>query len=443
MRARKSLFPLIVFAALGAGAGCTSPSTETKTADATASSDSVGDMASDAKSGDQGVISDSAVGDTVASSDAAVPKDTAAPHDIASPKDTAGQTDTAGPIDTAGPNDTTAPTGDCSIVQATAIANAPVGDPKKYRLVFTHFDPKTKEAAVHSLHPDGVGLKILPGLMFVLSQPRAGRLVGLYGTKGKFVMRVVDADGSVVSEISDSLQPVFGTLSADGKFLAWTRRLDSNNTKLLVRNLATGAEHELPQSPSWETRPEFSPDGNSLAFYGDAGELFIADGQGIAAQSVLTNLVDDNDYLNGLAWTSDSKALVVTAANPNSAGLTDIVKLAWPAGGVSHVSCSQGVLLAPALAADGNSVWFMVIKKGQGAAIRQVALQGGPETQLTDGATFEVLPQPSPDNAWVAYGRWTLDDNLGELRVMSLATGAVKVLDEAAYNRAYWVAAVD
>ncbi len=313
-------------------------------------------------------------------------------------------------------------------------------------LVYTRLGMANKSFQIIRVAPDGIGSSVVLANAVIVSQPAAGRMVAWTGANAKaMALEVLTMDGKAVALIAGAkTEPVFGTLSPDGKRVAWTRRLsdDSDATVLAVRDVAAGTDTVLSAAPAWETRPEFSPDGKWLAWYGNDAKLYVANGDGTAPKAVLDGIDDDNDFRNGISWTQDSQRMAITldylvagTDEGMNIGLFDMAS-----GKVSALTTGPVLQQAPAMASDFASVYFTQVVKGESSDIRRVALVGNKVDVLTDGKGYDFLPQPSPDGKFLAYARWTVEDNVGELRVQTLATGAIVTLDAAVFNRAYWVA---
>ncbi|MBI5611076.1 MAG: PD40 domain-containing protein [Deltaproteobacteria bacterium] len=389
---------------LAFAAACSTPTSSAQTSGADS-----GTQADALLSQDSSTAADQTGGD---SADAAQTQpDAAAGQDTASPQDTSGKGDIA------------------------------VGPPCDCKLVFTHIDLNANAVKIMQSMPDGTGATTLQENAILSSQPAGGRYVAMVGSPKAPSMRVMTLGGQLVAQVSAAGDaPIFGTVSADGKRVAWTRRLSdmSNDTELAVVNLDTSKSVTVKSMPSWETRPAFSPDGKWLVWYGADGKLHMADGSGNNDNVVLADISDDNDFRNGLSWSQDSKRLALTVlfngANSNIS-LFDVgaaQTVALTSGPVRH----QG----PVFGYGDEVIYFTDFTADKSATIRRVSVQGGASEAVTDGTGYDVLPQPSPDGRYVAYARWTDQDNLGELRVFNVQTGAIQVVDTNVFNRAYWVA---
>ncbi|MGH8114498.1 MAG: prolyl oligopeptidase family serine peptidase [Rhodanobacteraceae bacterium] len=107
--------------------------------------------------------------------------------------------------------------------------------------------------------------------------------------------------------------------SADGNWIAYTQQAtpddsDSDRTRIVAVNVATGKEHPITGKVSYEYNPEFAPQGDSLAWLYPHGpgpvsdmDLMISAIDG-GARDVSAKL--DRDLLPSLAWLPDGHAIV-------------------------------------------------------------------------------------------------------------------------------------
>lgn len=127
---------------------------------------------------------------------------------------------------------------------------------------------------------------------------------------------LMDAKGGTPRKIA-RIQGMNLSWSADGKSLAVVDRDSADGSFKIVRvDVDTGERRALTNSPAgyWgDVELEFSPDGKSLAFTryaskGD-GDLYVASASG-GAPRLLTR---EHQWINGMAWTPDSRDIIFTA----------------------------------------------------------------------------------------------------------------------------------
>ena len=124
--------------------------------------------------------------------------------------------------------------------------------------------------------------------------------------------------------------PPFGGItapawSADGRWIAYTQQADaddsdSDRTRIVVVNVASGQEHALTGKHSYEYVPRFAPKGEALAWLYPHGpgavsvmDLYVGSAGSRAARDVSAGL--DRDVDADFAWLPDGRGLVVTADN--------------------------------------------------------------------------------------------------------------------------------
>ncbi|TAN04519.1 MAG: S9 family peptidase [Rhodanobacteraceae bacterium] len=108
--------------------------------------------------------------------------------------------------------------------------------------------------------------------------------------------------------------------SADGRWIAYAQQAtpddsDSDRTRIVAVNVATGAEHPLTDQHSYEYNPSFAPKGDTLAWLYPHGpgpvsdmDLFVGSVNGGGARDVSADL--DRNLLPELAWLPDGSGVV-------------------------------------------------------------------------------------------------------------------------------------
>ncbi|MGB9429170.1 MAG: S9 family peptidase [Gammaproteobacteria bacterium] len=111
--------------------------------------------------------------------------------------------------------------------------------------------------------------------------------------------------------------------SADGQWIVYTQQAnaddgDSDQTRIVAVNVATGMEQPITDKHSYEYNPRFAPAGDAIAYLyihgpgavSDMG-LFVGSTNGGTARDVSTGL--DRNLLPSLAWLPDGRGVVVMA----------------------------------------------------------------------------------------------------------------------------------
>ncbi|HEX7341554.1 MAG TPA: S9 family peptidase [Rhodanobacteraceae bacterium] len=111
--------------------------------------------------------------------------------------------------------------------------------------------------------------------------------------------------------------------SADGRFIAYTQQADahdadSDRTRIVAVNVATGKLHPLTARTSYEYTPRFAPKGDVLAWLYPHGpgpvsdmDLLVGSAAGGAVRDISADL--DRNLLPDFAWLPDAAGVVVMA----------------------------------------------------------------------------------------------------------------------------------
>lgn len=108
--------------------------------------------------------------------------------------------------------------------------------------------------------------------------------------------------------------------SADGRSIVYTQQAngddaDSDKTRIVVVDVATGAQHAITDKHSYEYNPRFAPKGDTIAWLYPHGpgpvsdmDVFVGSPGGGTARDVSADL--DRNWLPELAWLPDGSAVV-------------------------------------------------------------------------------------------------------------------------------------
>lgn len=108
--------------------------------------------------------------------------------------------------------------------------------------------------------------------------------------------------------------------SADGRWIVYTQQAngddaDSDKTRIVVVDVATGAQHAITDKHSYEYNPRFAPKGDTIAWLYPHGpgpvsdmDVFVGSPGGGAARDISADL--DRNWLPELAWLPDGSAVV-------------------------------------------------------------------------------------------------------------------------------------
>ncbi len=111
--------------------------------------------------------------------------------------------------------------------------------------------------------------------------------------------------------------------SANGRWIVYTQQADANDsdsdrTRIVAVNVASGAEHPVTDKTSYEYTPRFAPHGDAIAWLYPHGpgavsdmDLFVGSANGDTAHDISADL--DRNLLADFAWLPDGRGLVVMA----------------------------------------------------------------------------------------------------------------------------------
>ncbi|HLI17881.1 MAG TPA: S9 family peptidase [Rhodanobacteraceae bacterium] len=127
------------------------------------------------------------------------------------------------------------------------------------------------------------------------------------------------------TSVLETAPPIGGNVSspvwsADGRSIVYTQQAngddaDSDKTRIVVVNAATGAEHPVTDKHSYEYNPRYAPKSKTIAWLYPHGpgpisdmDVFIGSPGGGAARDISADL--DRNWLPELAWLPDGSAVV-------------------------------------------------------------------------------------------------------------------------------------
>ena len=130
--------------------------------------------------------------------------------------------------------------------------------------------------------------------------------------ESRYLLNVADVDGHNEHVILDSAQPVMSpSWSPDGKKLAYVS-FESDQPRIFVQKIATGAREEIASFPGINGAPAFSPDGRNLAMTLSKDgnpEIYVVDLETRRFRRVTHNDAIDTEP----SWSPDGKSLVFTS----------------------------------------------------------------------------------------------------------------------------------
>lgn len=241
-------------------------------------------------------------------------------------------------------------------------------------------------------------------------------------TNGQADVFRVHPDGSGMEQLTDD--PAFddqGTLSPDGKTLAFVSTRGNGAANIWLMDIGTRKVRNLTLSTSGNFRPAWSPDGRWIAFSSDRntspaafpGSWEQMQSTGIyviaANGSGLRRLTRKDGVAGSPTWTTDGKRVVfyetdeVGAYMAKGAGSrTELASITVATGAYTPITASNETKLSPTALAGGR---FSYIKRGADstAGLRIYTAGARTVTTVVQGAVRN--PSWSPDGARVVFQR--------------------------------------
>ncbi|MCB1020974.1 MAG: S9 family peptidase [Bryobacterales bacterium] len=227
-----------------------------------------------------------------------------------------------------------------------------------------------------------------------------------------FVMLGCAFGASPTLDDLDSLDSLGGVaVRPDGKRVAYTLtsgRRGARSTDIQVIAIARGAAQALAKGGS----PAWSPDGETLAYFGAGRQVFTVS----AAGGNPRKLSDLDAYIDRFQWSPDGKTIALLARPRNAASLTFLVTQQAPTPTVvDHNNLPR------------NSLWLVDAQTGKTRRLTDDTFSvGGYEQWFADGFSW------APDSKTIAFSKRPhakagshLD---GEIATVDVASGEVKVL---------------
>jgi Tol biopolymer transport system component len=175
---------------------------------------------------------------------------------------------------------------------------------------------------IHAVSTDGSGLQQLTHMgghdaLDAHWSPDGAMLAFRVWTKGDYELFVMNADGSGLTNVTESMGVSEFAWSPSRSMLAFTAFQEGNDFDIFVVNADGTGLRAVIESPLSEHRPQWSPDGTQIAFEqwpvhdrdpGTADIYIVGVGGGDA-----TPLVTSPGYDTGVAWSPDGNRLAFTS----------------------------------------------------------------------------------------------------------------------------------
>jgi Tol biopolymer transport system component len=260
----------------------------------------------------------------------------------------------------------------------------------------------------------------------------------MYHIKGGAGVQVTKSHTKADTSPRRWLNALGPSLSKDGHFLYYTARKNPEGfynvtfplSQIIRRNLITGDEDTVTDSPGSAMRPEISPDGNLLV-YATRTEtetgLRIRDLKSGEEHWLKYPVQRDDqeslftrDFLPNYAFTPDGKEVVaayggkihrISVATSADTEIPFTAKISRELGPDLNLSMrveagpvQLRLIQQPAQSPDGKRLVFSALTH-----LYVMDIPGGTPHRLTAATTPEFMPTWSPDAQWIAYVTWTQD----------------------------------
>jgi len=191
----------------------------------------------------------------------------------------------------------------------------------------------------------------------------------------------------------------YGYVSPNGKILALTE-----GDGLWLRDIATGKEAPILSKATYVVDCWWSPDGQWIAYYDDAGNIGVIPAQGGEPQMIVEldpQASKTGDYAYPMGWTSDSKKLTFQTAKglfaiPGSRGKwEEIYKFPDPQQAKER---DEWMTLSP----DGRFIAYQSKQDGN-MDIYVMPARGGEPVRITDDPARDYWPKWSYDGQWLMF----------------------------------------
>ena len=247
---------------------------------------------------------------------------------------------------------------------------------------------------VYVIESDGSGLVALTDEVNgakALGWTRAGWLAAMMWPDGEPMVYTMNAEGRERTAADLPADGLHYAWTVDGRYVAVSRSVEGNMDIFVMRHDGSG-QSVVAASPSRESQPSWSPDGDRLVFISDRdqrkGELYIVNRD----DTELVRLTDDDLVESDPAWSPGGKHVAFVAGEAS----------------------------------------------GQGGNVFIVETDGSDPQQLTEDASEKRHPVWSPDGGRIAF-QSLVDDNW-EIYVLNVADGTMMQLtsNDSDDTEPYW-----
>jgi Tol biopolymer transport system component len=222
------------------------------------------------------------------------------------------------------------------------------------------------------------------------------------------------ADVSISADPKSWLRGPYVAWLPDSQFLVISDTPRQGPVALFLLSILTGERKQLTFPPAaviGDACPAVSPDGKALAFCrstapGVVEVYMVALGRDLAAHGEVRQLTSDHTMINGVAWTPDSRTLLLAS---DRAGRSTLWRLPLDAsaGGLAALDVGGGPVAWPAVSRQGSRLAFSQSVGGAPSIWRMRVPSPDQRIEqplhLIASTTDEFAPQYSPDGGKIAF----------------------------------------
>jgi len=208
-------------------------------------------------------------------------------------------------------------------------------------------------------------------------------------------------------------QASFPSISIQGHRLAYQQRSDETNVWQVQRGHEASAA-PLITSTRWDLHPQFSPDGQRLAFTSNrAGsyEIWLSDRDGAGAIKLTAF---GGPFTSTPRWSPDGRRLVFTA---RPGGQADVYVIDAAGAVPRRLTTDPTDEMAASWSRDGQWIYFSSNRSG-GWQVWKMLSNGGDAVQITQNGGFGPMEAPDGQHLYYAKhnapGLWRMPSNGGD-----------------------------
>lgn len=210
--------------------------------------------------------------------------------------------------------------------------------------------------------------------------------------------------------------------------VAYVLETGVGRSALYVMDISTGKQVRLPSPGEYLNSPEWSPDGQTLAFSAtdenDWAQLWVSAPDGTDAVQITKGLAA-NDYP---AFTPDGENIIFSSTR-GVHGRWHLFSVPVEGGKPVRLTDGDSDDVHPAVSPDGTTVVFSrkLAEGNDGYHLAMLDLATGEVESITGGLGEDMFPSYSPDGETIVFAS-TRRDNIWQLFTYDVASGRMKRL---------------